>query len=148
MRILYSMAKSVKKSLKKSVKKSLKNKSRRTKNRFSRKVGKRRNGGGDETVVGKVSIIPPVKGEVTLTKKIFDKDENELKKLMKKDENELKLMKDDDLGDDFDDDDGFVTKSHDPNKTLNGMLANDILKNRGNPNIKSVAALMHANSNK
>ena len=126
------------KSLKKSVKKSLKNKSRRTKNRFSRKVGKRRNGGGDETVVGKVSIIPPVKGEVTLTKKIFDKDENESKK----------LMKDDDLGDDFDDDDGFVTKSHDPNKTLNGMLANDILKNRGNPNIKSVAALMHANSNK
>ena len=44
MRILYRMAKS----LKKSVKKLVKNKSRRTKNRFSRKGGKRRNGGGEE----------------------------------------------------------------------------------------------------
>ena len=115
MRVLYSMAKSlkkslkksVKKSLKKSVKKSLKNKSRRTKNRFSRKVGKRRNSGGD-TVEGKVSIIPPVEGKVTLTKKEIDKinDDDEHKQLMKDDD------LGDDLGDDFDDDDGFVTKSH------------------------------------
>ena len=59
MRVLYRMAKSVKKS----VSKSLKNKSRRTKNRFSRKGGKkRRNGGGKEdreVVEGNVSVITP-----------------------------------------------------------------------------------------
>jgi hypothetical protein len=52
------------KSLKKSVSKSLKNKSRRTKNRFSRKGGKRRNGGGKEdrereVVEGDVRVITP-----------------------------------------------------------------------------------------
>ena len=60
MRILYSMAKS----LKRSVKKSVKNKSRRTKNRFSRKVGKRRGGGEEGEAALEKPKIPDSNGDL------------------------------------------------------------------------------------
>ena len=69
------------KSVKKSVSKSLKNKSRRTKNRFSRKVGKRRNGGGGErkTVRGEISLN---KEEILLNEiNELEKEKNELEGL-------------------------------------------------------------------